>query len=331
MKNVLVTGGAGFIGSHLTERLLDDGHQVVVLDDLSTGNLENLKNCSKNPGLRTVEGSALDQDLMASLVKRSDVIYHLAASVGVALVVDRLSETLENNVRGTETIIKQAYRFGGKKVILASTSEVYGKSQEFPYQEDGDLVIGPTSVGRWGYACSKILDEMLALSYHKEHDLPVVILRFFNTVGPRQSGRYGMVLPRFVSQALQEAPITVHGDGTQSRCFTYVGDAVRAMVGIAGVAKAEGQVFNLGSEHEISINRLASIVKQTLNSGSPIVHVPYDTIFGHDFEDIHRRVPNISKIRRFIDFQPNTEIEQIILEIAYSLAPSTFSPKQNPG
>lgn len=328
--NVLVTGGAGFIGSHLTDMLLDDGNQVVVLDDLSTGNLENLKHCSEKPGFHPVEGSILDQDLVASLVEKSDIVYHLAASVGVALVVDNLCETLDNNVRGTENIIKHANRCGGKKVVLASTSEIYGKSLDIPYKEDGDLVMGPTSVGRWGYACSKMLDELLALSYYKEHGLPVVILRFFNTVGPRQSGRYGMVLPRFVLQALQDKPITVHGDGTQSRCFTYVGDAVRAMVGISVLTQAEGQVFNLGSEREISINQLASTVKQTLNSGSPIVHVPYDAVFGTDFEDIHRRVPDISKIRRFIDFRADTQIEQIILEVADALAPSLADSNCHP-
>lgn len=318
--NILVTGGAGFIGSHLTELLLDDGNSVVTLDDLSTGNLENLKNCFENPRFQAVEGSVLDQELVASLVEKSEIIYHLAASVGVALVVDNLSGTLENNVKGTETVIKQAHRMGGKKVIVASTSEVYGKSRNIPYREDGDLVLGPTSVGRWGYACSKMLDELLALAYFKEHDLPVVVLRFFNTVGPRQSGRYGMVLPRFVSQALQDMPITVHGDGTQSRCFTYVGDAVKAMVDIAGAPHAEGQVFNLGSEREITINQLASMVKETLHSRSAIVHVPYDTVFGPDFEDINRRVPDISKVRRFIEFQPDTEIRQVIQEVAASMA-----------
>ena len=316
----LITGGAGFIGSHLAQGLLALGHQVVALDDLSTGRLSNIERLSVNPGFRFVNRSVLDEPALEPLVSDADLIYHLAAAVGVDYIMGHLTETLESNVRGTENVIRLAYDCGKKKVILASTSEVYGKSQAVPFKEDGDLLLGPTKIGRWGYACSKILDEFLALAYHKERGLPIVILRLFNTVGPRQSGRYGMVLPRFVSQALEGNPITVYGDGCQTRCFTFVGDAVDAIIKISQVSEAEGLVFNIGSNREVSINELASLVKETLSSTSPILHVPYAEAYGAEFEDVPRRVPEISRILRYIDFQPYTELGRIIGDLADDLA-----------
>jgi UDP-glucose 4-epimerase len=316
--NVLITGGAGFIGSHLAQGLLDQGHKVEVLDDLSTGRTENLKPLLEQPGYQMTQGSILDVPALEPLVERADLIYHLAAAVGVELVVDRLIYTLETNTSGTQNVIHAAQKYGGKKVILASSSEVYGNSDKIPYREDNDVAVGPTSVGRWGYACSKMLDEFLALAYHKEKGLPVVVLRLFNTVGPRQRGRYGMVVPRFVSQALKNEPITVYGDGAQSRCFTYIDDVVKAAIDIAQVPKAEGQVFNVGSSHETTINQLATTVIETLNSTSEILHLSYKEGYGADFEDIRRRVPDISKIQQYVNFEPTTDLPWIISQVASS-------------
>ena len=315
-KKFLITGGAGFIGSHLSERLVGSGHQVVVLDNLSTGIEANIGHLLANDRFSYINGSVLDEGLLSKLVGEADVVYHLAAAVGVKFVVEHLVETLEVNTRGTEIVLRAAQQQGGKKVVLASTSEVYCKNNTFPHREDDDLAIGPTSVGRWGYASSKILDEFLALAYHKEKGLAVVILRIFNTVGPRQSARYGMVLPRFVSQALLGEPITVYGNGEQTRCFAYVGDVVKAMIDIGEVAGAEGEVFNLGGDREIAINSLAALVKETLGSNSPIQHEPYDSAYGSEFAEIHRRVPDISKIKQHIDYHPCTDLAWLIREIA---------------
>ena len=314
--NILITGGAGFIGSHLAEALLKLEHSVLALDNLSTGSLDNVSHLLGNSRFRFVSGSVRDEVCLEPLVQEADLVFHLAATVGVQIVVQHLVESLENNIRGTESVIKLAQRCGGKKVVMASSSEVYGKSPAMPWREDGDLALGPTSLGRWGYACSKMLDEFLALAYHKERGLPVVVLRLFNIVGPKQSGRYGMVVPRFVSQALEGEPITVYGDGQQTRCFTYVGDAVDAAIAVSQVPEAEGQVFNLGSDKEVTINDLAALVKDTLNSDSAVVHVPYAQAYGNDFEDVQRRVPDISKIQEYIDFHPGTDLGQIILEVA---------------
>jgi UDP-glucose 4-epimerase len=316
---VLITGGAGFIGSHLAQTFLSLGHQVIALDNLSTGHHNNLKHLLPDPHFRFVEGNVLDEGALKPLIEEADLIYHLAAAVGVKFVVNHLIGTLETNVQGTESVLRLAHHYSGKKVILASTSEVYGKSLQIPYKEDADSVLGPTSIGRWGYACSKAMDEFLALAYHKEKGLPVVVLRLFNTVGPRQTGHYGMVLPRFVSQGLSGKPITVYGDGTQTRCFTYVGDTMKAMVDIAQVREAEGQVFNVGTDRESSINGLAALVKETLKSESHIMHIPYGEVYGPDFEDMHRRVPDISKLQRFIDYHPNTDLTQVIREVAQSI------------
>ena len=316
---VLITGGAGFIGSHLADHLLAQGHQVVAFDNLTTGSLQNVEQSRNNSHFRLAEGSVLDQQCLEPLVAEADMIYHMAAAVGVKLIMEHQVESLESNVQGTENVIRLAHMLGNKKVILASTSEVYGKSPAVPWAEDEDSLLGPTSFGRWSYACAKMLDEFLALAYHKEYGLPVVILRLFNIVGPRQSDRYGMVLPRFVSQALDGQPITVYGDGQQTRCFTYVGDAVDAAIRVSQIAEPEGQVINLGHDKEVTINDLAALVKDTLNSNSPIVHVPYAQAFGAEFEDTARRVPDISKIQRYIDFYPSTELKWVILEVAHHL------------
>ena len=318
--NYFITGGAGFVGSHLADALLLDGNHVVALDNFSTGRRDNLSDAKRNPRFRLVEGSILDEHLVASIIEETDVIFHLAASVGVKFVLEHLVETLDTNARGTEVIVRLAQRGGGKKVVLTSTSEVYGKSPNLPHKEDDDLTIGPTTIGRWGYACSKMMDEHVALAYAKEYGLPVVVLRLFNTVGTRQSGRYGMVIPRFVSQALTGEPITVYGDGSQTRCFVQVDRVVRAMIDISRNPDAEGQVFNVGSNQEITIQELANSVKNTLGSTSPIAHVPYERAFGTDFEDIRKRVPDISKIQRQIDFDPTTDLTQLIQEIAKDLS-----------
>lgn len=313
---VLVTGGAGFIGSHLVEALLAEGKEVIVLDNLSTGSLRNIEHLKKNSRFHFVLGSILDPEALAPLVAETELIYHLAAAVGVRFIVQNPVATLVTNVRGTENVLESAERLGKKKVILASTSEVYGKGAKFPFREDDDSVIGPTTVSRWGYACSKSLDEFLALAYYREKGLPVVILRLFNTVGARQTGHYGMVLPRFVEQALRGEQITVYGDGEQLRSFTYVQDVVGAMSKIARVKEAEGEVFNVGSNGEISINELAALVKKTLKSDSPIVHLSYEQAYGQGFEDLRRRLPDISKLRKYIDYRPNTSLAQIVQEIA---------------
>ncbi|MQF66924.1 SDR family NAD(P)-dependent oxidoreductase [SAR202 cluster bacterium AD-802-F09_MRT_200m] len=317
--NILVTGGAGFIGSHLAEGLLAQGHQVVAFDNLATGNLENVKQLRNNPSFHLVDGSVLDQHRLEPLIAEADQIFHLAAAVGVQLIMERQVESLESNVQGTENVISLAHKLGNKKVILASSSEVYGKSPEVPWIENADILLGPTSFGRWGYACSKMLDEFLALAYHKEFGLPVVILRLFNIVGPRQSSRYGMVIPRLVSQAITSQPITVYGNGEQTRCFTYVGDAVDAAIGLSLASEPVGEVINLGNDQEVTINDLAALIKDTLNSDSPIVHVPYSEAFGADFEDVVRRVPDVSKIRRYIDFRPSTDLGWVIKQVAHHL------------
>ena len=312
----LITGGAGFIGSHLAEELLGRGQEVIALDDLSTGNKGNITHLRARPGFSFQEGNVLESSTLAPLISGADTIYHLAAAVGVKHILEHAITTLETNVRGTENVLSLANQLGTKKVVIASTSEVYGKSSKIPFQEDDDSILGSTSTARWAYACSKAMDEFLALAYNKERDLPVVILRFFNTVGPRQMGRYGMVMPRFISKALADKPITVHGDGEQRRSFTYVEDVVRAVANITEVAAAEGQVFNIGNNQDISINDLAELVRSTLDSTSEIIHVPYLEAYPSGFEDTRFRRPDISKIQRYIRYQPNTDLAAIIREIA---------------
>ena len=307
----LITGGAGFIGSHLAEALLARGDRVVVIDDLSTGSIQNIEHLKGNASFDYVIDSIMNRPLTAELVDRADFVFHLAAAVGVKLIIQSPVHTIETNVRGTEIILELANK-KKKPVFIASTSEVYGKSAKVPFAEDDDLVLGATSRGRWSYACSKALDEFLAIAYFHEKGLPVVVARLFNTVGPRQTGRYGMVLPSFVSQALASKPITVFGDGKQSRCFGFVGDVVGAIAELIKREEAYGGVFNIGSQEEISILGLAQLVKERLQSRSEIVLIPYDQAYEAGFEDMPRRVPDIGKIRSLIGFEPRTRLSEII-------------------
>jgi UDP-glucose 4-epimerase len=309
-----ITGGAGFIGSHLAERLLDDGHEVIVLDNLSTGSIDNITHLKGRNGFSYTIDSVTNESLLAELIDRSDVVFHLAAAVGVKLIVEQPVHTIETNVHGTEVVLKHANK-KKKLVFIASTSEVYGKSADVPFREAADLVLGPSVKHRWAYACSKLIDEFLALAYWKEKKLPVVIVRLFNTVGPRQTGQYGMVLPTFVRQALAGQPITVFGDGTQSRSFTYVGDVVDALVRLASNPRAVGEVFNIGNVGEVSIGDLAVRVKQLAGSCSPIHYIPYDQAYEAGFEDMPRRVPDISKIREFVGYQPKLQLDDIIRSV----------------
>ncbi len=307
----LITGGAGFIGSHLAERLLEDGHHVAILDDLSTGRLENIEHLAGHPRFSATIGSVLDEAVLGLLVDESDTVFHLAAALGVKFVVDRPIHTMHTNVHGTETVLRHASR-GRKNVLVVSTSEVYGKSHVLPFREDADLVLGPPNKTRWNYATSKLLDEFLALGYWKEERLPVRIVRLFNTVGPRQNSQYGMVLPNFVRRALAGEPIVVHGDGGQTRSFTWVGDVVSALTGLMADPRTCGEVFNVGNGAEISIRDLAIKVKQKTGSNSPIAFVPYNHVFDDGFEDMRRRVPDITKIREFIGYRPTVHLDEII-------------------
>jgi UDP-glucose 4-epimerase len=321
---VLITGGAGFIGSHLAERLLEQGQQVAVLDDLSTGRLENIQHLLGHPRFSVTIGSVMDDARLGPLVEQCDTVFHLAAAVGVKLVVDRPVHTIHTNVHGTETVLRHASR-GRKNVLVVSTSEVYGKSAVLPFREDADLVLGPPNKTRWGYATSKLLDEFLALGYWKEERLPVRVVRLFNTVGPRQSSRYGMVLPNFVRRALDNEPIIVHGDGTQTRSFTWVGDVVSALIGLARHPHTCGHVFNVGNGAEISIRDLASKVKAKTGSASPIAFVPYNQVFDDSFEDMPRRVPDITKIQEFIGYRPTVHLDEIIEHVVAFWAKTTPS------
>lgn len=307
----LVTGGAGFIGSHLAEALLAGGHEVVALDDLSTGRVENLQSVATHPRLELVTGSVTDEPLVRKLVTSADVVFHLAAAVGVRLILERPVETIATNIAGAEIVLRAASE-SGPRVMIASTSEVYGKNDRVPLSEDDDRLLGPTTKSRWSYACSKAIDEFLGLAYHRERGVPVVIARFFNTVGPRQTGRYGMVVPRFVRQALDGRPITVYGDGRQSRCFTDVEDTVRAVIALAGSDQAVGQVFNVGSSREVTVGELAQRVKTLTGSASAIVHVPYEEAYQPGFEDLRRRVPDIRKIEQVVGFRPRVSLDETL-------------------
>ena len=292
---VLITGGAGFIGSHLAEAYLARGDEVFVLDDLSTGSIDNIRHLKANPRFHYTIESVHHGPTVAELVDQCDVVFHLAAAVGVRLIVESPVRTIETNVHGTEVVLAKANK-KKKKVLIASTSEVYGLSDQVPFREDGNLVLGPTTKGRWSYACSKAIDEFLALAYWREQKLPTIIVRLFNTVGPRQTGQYGMVVPTFVKQALTGRPITIYGDGCQTRCFTHVGDVVRALVALMDHPGAVGEVFNIGSGEEVAIRALAERVKVLTHSGSEIVSIPYELAYGEGFEDMPRRVPDLAKI-----------------------------------
>jgi UDP-glucose 4-epimerase len=307
----LITGGAGFIGSHLAEELLQRGEEVVIIDDLSTGRFENIAHLKGHPGFSYVIDTIQNRAVMAELVDGADVVYHLAAAVGVRLIIESPVQTIETNVKGTEIVLELAAK-KRKRVVIASTSEVYGKANVLPFSEDHDLVLGATTISRWSYACSKAIDEFLALAYFREKHVPLVVVRFFNTVGPRQASRYGMVVPNFVRQALRKEPITVFGDGQQSRCFTWVGDAASAVIALSRQGEATGQVFNIGSQEEITIAGLAQLVKEKTQSPSPIVFVPYDKAYEEGFEDMRRRVPDLTKIHRTIGYKPTVDLSSIL-------------------
>lgn len=311
---ILITGGAGFIGSHLADRLLEQDHEVFIIDNLWTGKLENIAGIKNSKDLHLVIDTILNESVMNELIFKVDHIYHMAAAVGVRNVMDHPVETLEINVKGTEVVLRLANRFK-KKVLIASTSEIYGKHLEHSLAEDDNRVMGTVKKRRWAYACSKTLDEFLALAYFDEKKLPVVIARLFNTVGPRQTGRYGMVLPNFVQSALLGKPITVYGDGTQSRSFTYVSDVVEALIRLMDEPNAEGEIFNVGNDKEITINELAKKVKEMTGSSSAIEYVPYEKAYGPSFEDMERRCPNIEKIKGLIGFKPSHDLEAIIQSV----------------
>ena len=315
--NILITGGAGFIGSHISEYLVEHGHSAQIIDDLSTSYLENIEHLISNPRCHFAMETILNETVMDRLVSKCDIIFHLAAAVGVKLIIDRPVHTIETNVIGTEIVLRTAKRYR-KKVFIASSSEIYGKSNMESLSEDDDHILGPTTKSRWSYACSKTIDEFLGLAYHREYNLPVIIGRFFNIIGPRQTGRYGMVVPRFVKQALAGTAITVYGDGYQSRCFAYVKDAVKAVVALAETEQAVGQIYNIGSEEEITIKALAEKVKQRTNSSSEIVEIPYEEAYETGFEDLRRRVPNTSKLQATIGFKPDTKLDTIIDKIVES-------------
>lgn len=307
----LITGGAGFIGSHLAERLLGDGHNVVVLDNLSTGRLENMHVFREHVRFQFIRGDIRDTSLVQLLAAQCDVIFHLAAAVGVQLIADDPVRTIETNIGGTETVLAIANKFG-RRILIASTSEVYGKSESIPFREEDDIVLGSTSLSRWSYACSKAVDEFLGQAYYQQYGLGVVIARFFNTIGPRQTGRYGMVVPRFVQWALRNEPICIYGTGAQSRCFCYVQDVVEAIVGLMQCDRAVGQIFNVGSSEEVSIKELADRVVELTGSRSTQEFVPYEVAYGRPIEDMMRRVPCTERIRRAIGWQPKTNLEQTL-------------------
>jgi UDP-glucose 4-epimerase len=312
--NVLVTGGAGFIGSHLTQRLLKDGNTVAVIDNLSTGSLKNIEAFENKAGFSFTEGDIRDVRLMEDLIKRCDVIYHLAAAVGVQLIADKPVHTIETNIGGTETVLNIVNKHG-KKILLASSSEVYGKNETVPFHEENDIVLGSTSLSRWSYACSKAIDEFLGLAFYQQYGLEVIIGRFFNTIGPRQTGRYGMVVPRFVQWALKGEPLSIYGDGRQRRCFCHVADLIEAITGLMSCKPrllGAGRVFNIGSTEEITIEALADKIIEMTKSKSKKVFVPYDVAYGRPIEDMMRRVPSTERIKKATGWQPRTNLTETL-------------------
>jgi UDP-glucose 4-epimerase len=314
MTRALITGGAGFIGSHLTEALLERGWQVEVIDDLSTGSIRNIEHLKGHRAFSYVLDTVMNRPLMVELVDRADVVFHLAATVGVRLIVEAPVRTIETNIKATEVVLELASR-KKKPVLLSSTSEVYGKLGKEAFSEDDDLVLGPTSRARWCYAASKIIDEFLARAYWKERGLPTVVVRLFNTIGPRQTGQYGMVVPRFIRQALRGEPITVYGDGTQKRSFTWVGDVVEALIALIQQPQAYGEVFNVGHTKQISIHELAVLVKEMTRSRSEIVFVPYEEAYEAGFEDMPRRLPDLTKLKRLIGYEPTRSLSEMLERI----------------
>ena len=314
----LITGGAGFIGSHLAETLVNAGESVTVIDDLSTGSLKNIAHLRASADFACVVASIEDEPVLAELMDDADVVIHLAAAVGVRLIIRSPVQTIFTNVRGTDVVLKLADE-RRKRVVLTSTSEVYGKSTQCPFREDGDLVLGPPTKGRWSYACSKAIDEFLAMAYWKERKLPVTIVRPFNTVGPRQTGQYGMVVPTFVRQAIRGEPITVFGDGRQTRCFIHVHDVVRALIRLVDETRAVGEIFNVGNPDEITIDDLAHLIRDLAGSDSTVIHVPYERAYEKGFEDMRRRVPDISKVANLVGFRPTRGIREIVRDVIDSM------------
>jgi UDP-glucose 4-epimerase len=312
---VLITGGAGFIGSHLTDALLSAGHEVTIIDDLSTGKLENIAHVRNFPNFHFAIETIMNQTVMDRLVSECDVIYHLASAVGVELIVNRPVEVIERCILGTDVVLKIANRYK-KRVLLTSTSEIYGKNTKTPFNEEDDRLLGPTTKSRWSYSCSKAIDEFLALAYFKEKNLPIIIVRLFNTIGPRQTGQYGMVVPRFIGQAMSNEPLTVYGDGSQSRCFCYVSDVVQALILLMNHSDAVGQIFNIGSTEEITITNLAKRVKNVVGSNSEIVYVPYNEAYEFGFEDMQRRVPDTRKIQKIVGWKPTVKLSEMLYAIA---------------
>jgi UDP-glucose 4-epimerase len=311
---VLITGGAGFIGSHLAEKLLNTGHEVIVVDDLSTGSIENIKHIQNNPKFKFVYDNVRNSETMHILVEQCDVIFHLAAAVGVQLIVDDPVHTIETNIHGSEVVLSIANKFR-RKILIASTSEVYGKSENVPFREDDDTVLGSTRFSRWSYACSKAIDEFLGLAYYEQYGLPVIVARFFNTVGPRQTGRYGMVIPRFVKWALKNEPILIYGSGKQSRCFSYVGDVVDGAIALMNCLSAPGKVYNIGSQEEITIEDLAKKIIRMTGSKSTLKYIPYEQAYGKPFDDMMRRVPCLDRIKEIVGYEPKTSLEQMLKSV----------------
>ena len=308
---VLITGGAGFIGSHLTERLLKKNNEVYSIDDLSTGSIENIGHLKENKKFHYVIDTIFNESLIRELIDKCDIIYHHAAAVGVQLIVQSPVRTIETNIYGTEIVLKYA-NLKKKKVVITSTSEVYGKSTKIPFSESDDLIIGPTNMGRWSYACSKAIDEFLAIAYWKEKKLPVVIVRLFNTIGPRQTGKYGMVVPSFIKCALANEPIPIYGSGKQSRCFTYISDVVDGLIALSEEPKAVGEVFNIGNPEEITIENLAKKIKKMTNSKSELKYISYSEAYGEGFEDMMRRIPDISKIQKYVGYSPKVSLDEML-------------------